>query len=64
MMIMNKTGNTSPYRELQDSELELVSGGEGEKLIAAAAMYNAFADFFTNFVTQIGYSLNNAAKNL
>jgi hypothetical protein len=26
-MIMNKTGNTSEYRELQDSELEFVSGG-------------------------------------
>jgi hypothetical protein len=26
--IMNKTGNSSQYRELQDSELELVSGGE------------------------------------
>jgi hypothetical protein len=25
--IMNKTGNVSQYRELQDSELDLVSGG-------------------------------------
>ena len=25
--IMNKTDNASQYRELQDSELELVSGG-------------------------------------
>jgi hypothetical protein len=26
--IMNKTGNSSQYRELQDDELDAVSGGE------------------------------------
>ena len=58
---MNKTGNASQYRELLDSELELVSGGTNEEL-KAIAIYNLFMDAAGKIINSMNDSLKNTAQ--
>jgi len=57
--IMSKTG-----RQLEDSELELVSGGTvaEEGLKAAAAEFNMLVGVLTTLINAQGAALNNAAQ--
>ena len=61
---MSKTDNASLCRELEDSELELVSGGTvaEEELKAATAEFNMLLGVITTLINAQGDALKNAAQ--
>ena len=59
---MSKTGNESEYRQLEDSELALVSGGTYEELKAAVAEFNMLMDITTTLMNAWGQQLMGAAR--
>ena len=61
---MTKTANALQCRQLEDSELALVSGGTvaEEELKAAAAEFNMLVGVLTTLINAQGAALNNAAQ--
>ena len=59
---LQAAGNESEYRQLEDSELELVSGGMYEELKAACDTLNVLMGITTTLMNAWGQQLMGAAR--